>query len=121
VDIGQVDRIILKVPRELADTLVSAGLAEEPPGRRSTNWEIIATFATGSATTISLLQGPQTLGYLVRTCLALTQRRAAAPAAQPDLGYLEAIGPKGQIRIPVTPGMTSAQIERLLRNTIFKD
>lgn len=121
MDIGQVGATTLRVPQELADALVSEGFAEVPPGRRSTTWEILATFATGSATTISLLQGPQTLSFLARACLSLAKRPAAAPLPQARLGYLEATGKKGQIRMPIGPDTTPEQIEHLLRSTIFKD
>ncbi|MET7375580.1 hypothetical protein [Micromonospora arida] len=121
MDTGQVETITLRVPQELADVLVSEGSAEVPPGRRSTTWEIVATFATTSATTISLLQGPQTLGYLARACLSLARRRTATPAPRAELGYLEAVGKGGHIRMPIFPHTTPEQVEHLLRSTIFKD
>jgi hypothetical protein len=121
VDNGRLDMTLLQVPQELADLLVSEGLAEAPSGRRSTTWEILATFAGGAATTIGLLQGPQTVGDLARMCLSLARRHSARPVPQPEPGYLVAIGERGQIRMPIAPDTTVEQVEHLLRNTIFKD
>lgn len=108
--------IDLELPVELAALLVENNHAEPATGRRSGTWQVIATFATGAATTVSLLQTPQTVAYFADKCRGLATRKGRS-AAERD--YLEAKGPYGQLRIPVTSETSVADIERLLRKTIF--
>ncbi|MFI7680613.1 hypothetical protein [Actinophytocola sp. NPDC049390] len=108
--------IDIVVPEELATLLVADGHAQPATGRRSGAWEVIASFATGGATTVSLLQIPQTVAYFADKCRTLAVRKRENSSAP---YYMEAKGPYGQLRIPITPDTSTAQIERLLRRTIF--
>ncbi|MDQ3406287.1 MAG: hypothetical protein M3548_23315 [Actinomycetota bacterium] len=111
------ESLLVKVPDELANELVAEGLATTPVGRRSGTWQLIATWAAGTGTTISLLQGPQTIGYLARKLRSLFQRDH--DKGTPEQAYVEAKGPGGQMRFLVTASTTKEEIEHLLRSTLF--
>ncbi len=111
--------IELAMPAELAEYLVEKNLAEPVSGRRNVDWELLAGFATGAATTVSLLQTPKTLAELAEMCRTLFGRRTTDRRSKKEIVYLEASGPGGQVRIPVTADTTTEEIERLLRKTVF--
>ncbi|GAB3929197.1 hypothetical protein GCM10029976_028390 [Kribbella albertanoniae] len=111
--------IELAMPAELAEFLVENDLAEVISGRRNVNWELLAGFATGAATTVSLLQTPKTLAELAQMCRVLFGRRKTDRRSKKEIVYLEASGPGGQVRIPITAETSTEEIERLLRRTVF--
>jgi hypothetical protein len=111
--------LLAKIPDELVNELVAAGLATTPTGRRSGTWQVLATWASGAGTAISLLQGPQTISYLARQLRSRFQQPNNQESA--EQAYVEAKGPGGQIRFPVNANTTTEEIERLLTATLFPD
>ncbi|AHH97881.1 hypothetical protein [Kutzneria albida] len=107
-------KILVRVPDDLVPELVAAGLAEQATTRRSGNWEVVASWLTGAGTVISLLQGPETIGWLAK---ALFKRKKDNPRASTQ--YLTAKGEAGELRIPITESTSVEDIERLLTATLF--
>jgi hypothetical protein len=110
--------LLIEVPGELADGLVENGLAEKIAGRRSSTWQVLASVATGTGTMISLMQGPQTVAYLATKIKNLFDRNSASSKIS-EPRYLEATGPQGQVRIPVSPDTSVDEIATLLKATVF--
>ncbi len=113
--------ITIEVPDELAKLLIADGLASVVDFRRSPTWKLLADFAGGAATTVSLLQAPETVSYLAESCRTMADRWHKRKGKEAHLLHLEAIGPRGQIRISLDATTSVGEIEHLLRQTIFED
>lgn len=64
----------LMVPRELAEELVSLGVARVRPRPRGTVIDVIVVGATAVATCVTLIQGPQTLMDFARALRAVREK-----------------------------------------------
>ncbi|MGW3602059.1 hypothetical protein [Micromonospora sp. NPDC005161] len=85
--------IYLCVPSELASELVTSGAARQRPKPRGSIVELIVTGATGAATFVSLLQGPETVLRIARAFRAVALKR-------PDKRIEVHIkGPKGEVHL----------------------
>ncbi|WP_338898254.1 hypothetical protein WBG99_23795 [Streptomyces sp. TG1A-60] len=113
------DTIKMSVPSELAELLVTDGHATVTRGRRSSQWALDGDFLGQTATVIALLQAPQTIAYLASAIRSLASRRRASDPGNRSTLYVEAIGPRGQIRFDGEA--TVAEIERLLQGTILAE
>jgi hypothetical protein len=106
-------KVLVRIPSDLVAELVAEGLAEAAAPRRSGGWEIAATWFTTTGTVISLMQGPETVTWLARALLARRKPK------QGKVAYLDAKGPGGELRIPVTELTSLEDVERLLLATVF--
>ncbi len=99
--------ITIEVPDELAKLLIADGLASVVDFRRSPTWKLLADFAGVS--------------YLAESCRTMADRWHKRKGKEAHLLHLEAIGPRGQIRISLDATTSVGEIEHLLRQTIFED
>jgi hypothetical protein len=110
--------LLIELPSEIASALVEDGFATDAGTRRSSTWQVIVSVATGASTTISLLQGPQTVAYVAEKIKDLFRRKPASKRSGDEF-YVEAMGPQGQMRIRVTADTPVEEVVKLLEATVF--
>jgi hypothetical protein len=108
--------LTLKLPKALADELVSEGLAEPQETDRSSGWELVYQMASSAAVVVTLFQTPATLKGVAAGC-----KRLLKQAGPGNDDRLEAIGPGGQLRLRITPETDLTDFEDFLKRTIFTD
>ncbi|WP_063006037.1 hypothetical protein [Nocardia salmonicida] len=108
--------IRVTVPVELAAALSGLDGVESVEARRS-SWQIAASVLSGATTTLALLQAPQTISDVAKRIHALLNgRKNEAPSIS-----VEAVGPRGQLRIEFTDDTEVEEIAELLRRTVLDD
>lgn len=107
--------IRVTMPEEVAAALADIEGVDVSQARRS-GWLLASDVLTGATTTLALLQAPQTISDIAGRVHGLFAKRKR------DAGSIvvEAKGPHGQLRIKFTDGTDVAEIEKLLRGTIFE-
>jgi hypothetical protein len=109
--------VTVHLPSDVAEDLIAAGLAQRTLGRRS---GLMLETAGVAATVISLLQGPDTVVQLARmlrdwSAVHLSSARHGHPVV------ISARGPKGRVDLQLTDRTDLAEVESLLRRTVFAD
>lgn len=117
----QQQSIRVQVPAQLGAVLLADGIATIGPDRRSSTWQLLASWAGGGATVVSLLQTPQVVSDLAERCCAFATKFRHSSSVPSGRMHLEAVGPKGQLRISLDADTSILEIEQLLRRTIFCD
>lgn len=108
--------IRVTVPVELAQALSGIEGVETVEARRS-SWQIAASVLSGATTTLALLQAPQTIADVAkRIHTLLTGRNKETTSVT-----VEAVGPRGQLRIEFTDDTQVEEIAELLRRTVLDD
>lgn len=108
--------IRVTVPVELAAALSGLDGVESVEARRS-SWQIAASVLSGATTTLALLQAPQTISDVAKRIHALLNGRKSEATSV----TVEAVGPRGQLRIEFTDDTEVEEIAELLRRTVLDD
>lgn len=104
--------IRIEVSPELADDMVAEGLAIRP-GTRSSTAQLLIDGATAAATTISLLQAPDTFAKLA----AMIKGRFAK---QKDV-TLKIKGKRGTVEVVVTADTDLENLAKLIKDGLVGD
>jgi hypothetical protein len=104
--------IRIEVPQELADALVAERVAIRP-GTKGPTAELLIDTATTVATTISLLQGPETFAKLA----AMIKSRFGGPKAV----TLTVKGKRGDIRIILSEDTDLEGLAKMIKDGLVGD
>lgn len=104
--------IRLEVSRELADDLVAEGLAIRP-GTRSSTAQLVIAGATAAATTISLLQAPDTFTKLA----AMIKKKFVKEKGV----TMKVKGSRGNIDVVVTPETDVETLAKMIKEGLVGD